>query len=270
MNNKINMNKQKRKLNIFQITFCGIRTTILRLCLFIASLIWLPIGIISFPVSWKIRIYTYRYWGMLALYLARIICGIRYEIKGKENLKGLSLKNKKAVVFISNHQSAWETTTFMGILTPMVYVLKKNLFLIPFFGLALILTKQIGINRSQKIESFKKVIKAGKDRLSKGISVLIFPEGTRIQPFTRVPFHKSAANLAKSAKVPIIPIAINSGFCWPGKKFIAYPGKVTVIIGQKIETDNITSKQAHEKATKWILEHMEQFEKGYINQIKNI
>jgi 1-acyl-sn-glycerol-3-phosphate acyltransferase len=264
-NKNINMNEKKTKFNIFQISFYAVRTATLKILLLIASIIWLPIGIIFTPISWKVIIYTYRYWGMLALFLAKVICGIRYEIKGKENLKGLSLKNKKAVVFISNHQSAWETTTFMGILTPMVYVLKKNLFLIPFFGLALMLTKQIGINRTQKIESFKKVIKAGKDRISKGISVLIFPEGTRIKPFTRVPFHKSAANLAKSAKVPIIPIAINSGFCWPGKKFIAYPGKVTVIIGPKIETDNITSKQAHEKATNWILEHMEKLEKEHIN-----
>ena len=140
----------------------------LRLLLFIASVAWLPIGIIFCPISWKVRIYTYRYWGTLALYMAKIICGIKFEIQGKENLKDLSLKNKKAVVFVSNHQSAWETTTLMGILTPMVYVLKRELFYIPFFGLALILTKQIGINRSKKIKSFKKVIQAGKDRLSKG------------------------------------------------------------------------------------------------------
>lgn len=263
--NKNQNQNQTRKINFIQKGICLIRTVVLRIVLYLLSVIWfLPLVFLRLFFPWRYSVIFYCFWCFLSRSLCKYICGIKYEVFGLENLQGISVKDRKAVVFVSNHQSAWETIALPGLLTTMIYVLKKSLFFIPFLGWDLVLIKHIGINRSQKIESFKKVMKSGKTSLLKGVSVLIFPEGTRAAPFERLPFHKSAANLAKAAKVPIIPIVTDSGFCWPGKKFIACPGKVTVIIGPKIDTTNLTSTQAHEKSVNWILDNMKKLESKHI------
>ena len=243
--------------------FCAIRTTLLRLSLYALSIIWLPIIITMLPFPWRIRIILYKSWCYLSRFLAKYICGIKYNIIGLENIQDLNIKDKKAVVYICNHQSAWETVTLPGILTPLCYVLKKELFYIPFFGWSLKLTQHIGIDRHQKLDAVKKVLKEGTKRISQGLSILIFPEGTRTPPFQRNPFNKGGAQLAKRAEVPIIPIAIDSGFCWPAKKFIAYPGTINIIIGEKISTKEKSVNEIHEVTTKWILNKLSMLEKKY-------
>ena len=157
-----------------------------------------------------------------------------------------------------------ETVTLPGILSPLCYVLKKELFYIPFFGWSLKLTQHIGIDRSQKLKSMKQVLKDGKKRIKQGLSILIFPEGTRTPPFERSTFKKGGAQLAKSCQIPIIPIATDSGFCWPAKKHVAYPGTITITIGPKIQTKDKSVNEVHEQATKWILDNLEKLESKYL------
>ena len=180
----------------------------------------------------------------------RVTCGVKHEIIGRENLPA------EACVVASNHQSAWETYALQTLFAPVCTVLKRELLWIPFFGWSLALTRPIAINRSQKIGASKKVIKTGILRLHSRISVLIFPEGTRVKAGANAPFKKSAALLAHSAGASVLPIAHNAGLCWAAHEFLKRRGTITLKIGKPISVVGKTVDQVHEELEKWVSAEM--------------
>ena len=135
--------------------------------------------------------------------------------------------------------------------------MKKEILLIPFFGWAISRLKPISINRKLKVESLKKVVEIGGERIREGYAVLVFPEGTRKKPEKGIgKFGNSCGLLASNEAVPIIPICHNSGKYWINKSFRKKSGKITVVIGKPIcGTD---PKKLTEEAHSWI-------EKTYFN-----
>jgi 1-acyl-sn-glycerol-3-phosphate acyltransferase len=114
-------------------------------------------------------------WNVFMIWCLKVICGIRYEIKGYENLP-----DAPAVV-LSKHQSAWETIFLLpNMPRPLVFVFKKEILYIPFFGWAMALLRMIPIDRKQGKHAFKHVVRHGKRRLADGQWIIMFPEGTRI------------------------------------------------------------------------------------------
>ena len=166
------------------------------------------------------------------LKVLRKICGIDWRVKGK-------ITNKKPFVVASNHQGLWESFYLQTIANPLTTIVKSELVFVPFFGWALSLLSPIKINRSKKIQSAKRVIKKGSEKLHNGFSILVFPEGTRKSPGVCVgKFARSAADLAIKNDVDLIPIYHNSGLYWKNKSFIKKSGIVNVIIGEPIKGDN--------------------------------
>ena len=163
------------------------------------------------------------------LIVLKFLCRIDWEVRG-------DILAKKPVVIASNHQGLWESFYLQTIANPLTTIIKKELLYVPFFGWALNLLNPIKIDRSKKIQSAKKVIVRGTQKLRKGFSILIFPEGTRKNPGKEVgKFARSAADLAIKNNVDLIPIYHNSGLYWKNKKFIKFPGTVKVIIGEPIQ-----------------------------------
>ena len=163
------------------------------------------------------------------LIVLKFLCRIDWEVRG-------DILAKKPVVIASNHQGLWESFYLQTIANPLTTIIKKELLYVPFFGWALNLLNPIKIDRSKKIQSAKKVIVRGTQKLRKGFSILIFPEGTRKNPGKEVgKFARSAADLAIKNNVDLIPIYHNSGLYWKNKKFIKFPGTVKVIIGDPIQ-----------------------------------
>ncbi|WP_306460383.1 lysophospholipid acyltransferase family protein, partial [Nitrosococcus oceani] len=97
---------------------------------------------------------------------------------------------------LSKHQSAWETLAFQKIFPPQVWVLKKELLRIPFFGWGLAMTSPIAIDRSAKKKALEQIVEQGKDRLKQGFWIVVFPEGTRIPPGQRGKYRIGGAWLA--------------------------------------------------------------------------
>jgi len=125
---------------------------------------------------------------------------------------------------------------------------------LPIFGWSLALLKPKIIDRGDKFQSIKKVIKQGKDRLNNCIFVVIFPEGTR-QPWERLgDYQNGAAAISKSSGHKILPVYHNAGKLWPKGSFIKKPGVVTVIIGDPISTSNGYAADITEKIRNWTLE----------------
>ena len=163
------------------------------------------------------------------LIILKLICQIDWEVKGK-------ILGKKPIVIASNHQGLWESFYLQTLVSPLTTVIKKELVYIPFFGWALNLLDPIKIDRSKKIQSARKVVLTGNEKLRDGFSILLFPEGTRKTPGKKVgKFARSAADLAIKNNVDLIPIYHNSGLYWKNKKLIKFPGTIKVIIGAPIQ-----------------------------------
>lgn len=193
-------------------------------------------------------------WSRTMTWLTKIMYGIEYKIEGEEHLKA------GPAIFISKHQSAWETIAFLGILPRTCAILKKSLMYLPFFGWSLWLTHQIPIDRSQGIRSLKFIIREGQVRLKSGVSILVFPEGTRVAPYTHPHFQKSALALAKTSHFPIIPIAHNAGSVWPRNAFFKKPGLVTIVIGEPYYPADKSLSEIEQDLYTWMKTTMERIE----------
>ncbi len=188
------------------------------------------IGLIFFFLPFSYRYNIISMWAKSSIYLLDIICNLKIKVIGKENIP------TKACVVVVNHQSTWETLALQTILPNQTWVLKKELLFIPFFGWGLALLEPIIINRGNKIQAIKKVIKQGVLRLKNNIFVIIFPEGTR-QPYNKLGIYQSGGFvMAKKANKDILPICHNAGKYWAKGKFIKKPGVITVIINKPIST----------------------------------
>lgn len=203
---------------------------------------WLP-----FDLRFKIVTSANR----LFLAWLRLICGVRYQVEGVEHLP-----KDRPFVLIANHQSEWETIYLQLLIQPICTVLKKELLRIPFFGWALGLLRPIAIDRSQRAGAMKQVLKQGKDRLGRGMPVLIFPQGTRVAAGQAGKFNKGGAMLACSAKVPVVPLCHNAGEHWPSGKFAKKAGLVRVQIGEPIETEGASVDEVFQQSTDWIKARM--------------
>lgn len=182
----------------------------------------------------------------LSTWWARVTCGIRYEVIGREHIPATPC------VVLAKHQSAWETLFLQTLFAPTASVVKRELLRIPLFGWGLAMTQPIAINRSQRSQALKEVIRQGADRLSRGRHVLIFPEGTRTLPGEQREYSAGGAMLAVKAGVPVLPVALNAGLYWPRGTLIKRPGVIRVVIGPPISTAQQSAKTVNALARDWI------------------
>lgn len=187
--------------------------------------------------------------GFLTKYIAPWVLGINYQIIGEKYLI------QKPVIFMMRHESAWETIASIGLLPLHTWVLKRELLWIPLFGWALNLSSPIAINRSDKIKALKEVVGKGRARIGEGISLLIFPEGTRMPPRQIGEFKAGGSFLAKQLNLPIIPIAHNAGLYWAKNSFVKKSGKILLIIGKPINLNGenkLSVSDINKRIEKWM------------------
>jgi 1-acyl-sn-glycerol-3-phosphate acyltransferase len=209
--------------------------------LFLLSLFWL------IPLNKRFGIYAL--WCRFVLFWLSLTCGIRYDIKGLENIP------TGPVVVLSNHQSAWETIFLYKTFCPVSPILKKELLRIPFWGWAMALQKPIAIDRSKPREAGKYLLTQGRSRLREGLSVVIFPEGTRTNAGELKKYSRGGAQLAVSSNVPVVPIVHNAGLSWPPGTLLKFPGTITVLIGKPIQVEGRTSSEVTQEFETWVRSH---------------
>lgn len=172
-------------------------------------------------------------WAQYNRHILAATCKLREHVIGMERLP------PPPFVILCKHQSAWETVTLHALFPVFVLVLKKSLLFIPFFGWALKATGQIAINRNREIEALRTLQKEGTQQFSQGISIMVFPEGTRTPPGKIGRYNAGGIILAMAAGVPIVPVAHNAGEFWGRRAFLKKPGEIQMRIGQPIETQGI-------------------------------
>ncbi len=156
-------------------------------------------------------------------WLAARVAGVRVRVEGMDTLPA------GPVIIAAKHQSALDTFVFHGLLSDPVYVLKRELFRIPLVGWYMKASGMIGIDRSAGASALRTMLEACGEALAEGRQIIVFPEGTRVAPGQRRPYHPGVAALyARFPDVPVIPVALNTGLLWRRKALIKIPGTVTV------------------------------------------
>lgn len=163
-----------------------------------------------------------RTWTRGIVFLARWVAGIRYQVRGLENLP------KGPVILAVKHQSAWDTFFFDSVLADAVYVLKKELLSIPFVGWHMRKTEMIAVDRSAGIKAMHYMLEKARATIAAGRQIVIFPEGTRTKPGTSGHYMPGLAMLAASVDATVVPVALNSGLFWARNAFFKRPGTITV------------------------------------------
>lgn len=202
--------------------------------------------ILMFPLNNITRSRAGSYWAHCSLFWLKLTCNLGFEVRGRENIP-----NHPSVI-LCKHQSAWETIALQVIFPPQIWVMKRELLYIPLLGWAWMALSAIPIDRSAGREALKKLVTNGKDRLAKGLWVVIFPEGTRIAPGERGKYHIGGAWLATHTQTTVVPVAHNAGLFWRKNAFIKQPGTITVSIGKPIETAGLKTDVLNQQVEDWI------------------
>ena len=234
----------------------ALRSTLFATFLLLITPFFAILALLTFPLPPLMRYRIITVWTRCIMAAARITCGIRYRVIGAEHIP------REPCIILAKHQSAWETMAFQLIFPPQVWVLKKELLRVPFFGWGLAMLSPIAIDRSLRRQALQQLVDQGKERLAAGFCIVIFPEGTRIPPGQRGNYRPGGARLAVQTGTTILPVAHNAGKCWPRNAFLKRPGEITVSIGAPIDPQ-ATGGDADTLARRvedWIETEMQQLE----------
>ena len=222
--------------------------------LFLDSLVF---GFVIVLLGWlpfRLRYELARAWARTNIELARLLCGLDWTVEGREHIP-----REGAHVTMWKHTSTWETMAQMIVFPPQAWVLKREILWIPLVGWATWLMKCIAIDRGSGHRAVNQVLDQGRDRLSAGIWVLIFPEGTRMAPGETRKYGMSGALLASQAGVKLVPVAHNAGDYWPRRGLVKKPGLIRVVIGPPVEAAGRDPRELNDEVQSWIEGRMREF-----------
>lgn len=164
-------------------------------------------------------------WARLVLAGAERICAIRLVLTGREHLP-----TSGPALIASLHQSAYDTMVWLTLVPRPAYVLKRELRRIPLFGPLLEPSGMIAIDRLGRADALRALLHATERAVADSRQVVIFPEGTRVDPGQRRPLQPGIAALAARTRLPVIPVRTDSGLRWGRRAFRKSPGAIHMTI----------------------------------------
>jgi 1-acyl-sn-glycerol-3-phosphate acyltransferase len=190
--------------------------------------------------------HTQRFNRWMTSYISPWVLGLNYRIRGAHRLENTP------AVYMMKHQSAWETIASAAFLPLHTWVLKRELLWLPLMGWGLRLVDPVAIIRADPKSAMKALATEGKERLAAGISLVIFPEGTRMPPTKMGEFKAGGAYLAKQCGVRVVPVAHNAGHFWRKNSFIKNPGTITVVIGKSFAVEGKSANEINARVSRWM------------------
>lgn len=206
-----------------------LRSLIFNIAFYLNLAFWLLVTIPTYvlPPAWMVGVA--RLWGHTSMWLMRVICGTRVEIRGLENIP------PGGIIFAGKHQSAWETFALLTIIRRPVFILKRELTWLPFFGWSLIKTRMIPVDRGSRTKVLHRAAERARIEVCEhGRQLIIFPEGTRRPPGAEPAYKFGVAYMYGELGVPCVPMALNAGLFWPRRQFIRRPGTIRMDILEPI------------------------------------
>jgi len=226
--------------------FLYLRATLFWLGFAPSTIFFSLIGPLLRPLSWHGRFRFMSQWTRFNIWWLELTCGLKYEVHGREHLSG------DAAILLCKHQSTWETLALQRFIPPQVWVLKRELMRIPFFGWGLWVMEPIAIDRGAGRRALEQLVEQGTDRLERGLWVVMFPEGTRVAPGKKGRYKQGGAVLAARTGHPVVPVAHNAGIYWPRHSYVKYPGTIRVEIGPPIQSQGREPEAILKEAEAWI------------------
>ncbi|MYF71736.1 MAG: 1-acyl-sn-glycerol-3-phosphate acyltransferase [Proteobacteria bacterium] len=206
--------------------------------------------------AWRVA----RSWAGTVIALLRILCGLKHHVEGTEHLP------QQPAVVLMKHSSAWETIAQLILFPKQVWVMKRQLLWVPFFGWALAVFSPIAIDRRGGRQAVEQVLRQGQQRLDENRWVIIFPEGTRVAPGERRRYGLSGALLAALTELPVIPVTHNAGDFWPRRGLIKRPGTIRMVIGPPIEAAGRSPRDVNRDVESWIETTLEEIRRQDANE----
>ena len=242
-----------RSATFYFITYCRnfLFVCYLFLISFFFSLFITLLGFFKLPLI--LRIFVVKIWSNLSCYGIRYILNLHLVVHNKSHIY------KEPYIYLCKHHSFWESIVLYSVLPNICFVLKQELLNVPILGGGLKSVQSIGIDRKNKLASLKRFLHEGKERLSKKLSLVVFPEGTRVSVNTYPMFYNTAILLAKRTSTKIIFVAHNSGLFWSNQLSCIKPGCIRLELSHPISPTeyniNVLNKYSH----KWINDCVKKF-----------
>ena len=227
-----------------------LRSLLFNLVLFSTVTVYAILAVLTFPFAPLKRYRIISQWARFHIWLLKVLCHLDYRVEGAERLP------QQTAIILSKHQSTWETLAFQQIFPPQVWVLKRELLWLPFFGWGLAMTQPIAIDRNAGRKAIDQIVDQGRDRLATGRWVVVFPEGTRMAVGQTKRHGIGGAVLAARTGHPVVPVAHNAGSYWPRRGFIKHPGTIRIVIGPVIDSHGKTPEEIRQLAETWIANTM--------------
>jgi len=203
------------------------------------------------PAPLHVRYRFTMQWPRAVLWAARVLCGIRWQVEGREHLPD------GPAILLSKHQSTWETFYYPSNLPrELCFVFKRELLFLPFFGWGIALLEMIHIDRRRGRDAFESIVAQGTRKLAEGRWIVMFPEGTRTPVGSQGRYKSGGSRLAVRTGAPVVPIAVNAGECWPKGRFVKTPGLVTVSFGPPIASTGRDPEELNQEVERWIESEM--------------
>ncbi len=192
----------------------------------------LGMGLLGVPVRWFARrhaLWVAQSWAGLVLDGAAALCGIRVVVLGREHLP-----TQGAALIAAQHQSAFDTLIWLRLVPRVAYVFKAELARIPLFGSLLVPAGQIPVDRGASFSAVRSLLRGADRAKADGRQIVIFPEGTRVEPGVEAELRPGIAALAARTGLPVIPVATDSGLLWGRRAFRKRPGVIHIVVGPPI------------------------------------
>jgi 1-acyl-sn-glycerol-3-phosphate acyltransferase len=199
-----------------------LRSLLFNLLFYPNFVLWAIIALPTLVMPRRALLRVANWWAQSNILLMRVVCNIKVEYRGVEKIP------KGPLIVAAKHQSMWETISLLHFFDAPFFVLKRELRRIPLFGLFLIKTDMVAIDRSSGRQALMKIAKRASEEVRRGRQFVIFPEGTRRPPGAPPDYKAGVGLIYVDCGVPCLPVALNSGLFWPRRTFLRYPGTLVV------------------------------------------
>ena len=159
-------------------------------------------------------------WSRGTVWLLRILCAARTEFRGLENLP------KGPVLIAGKHQCMFDTIGPFSIIPKASFVMKRELLKIPFYGWYSLKAGMISVDREAHSAALRSMMAQARLRASEGRQLVIFPQGSRLAPGEKGDYKPGVAALYRDLGLFCVPMATNSGVCWPAHGLLRRPGVI--------------------------------------------
>jgi len=199
-----------------------LRSIAFNIAFYLVLLVYFVAAIPTFAMPRRGILAMAKAWARTNLWLLRVICDLRVELRGAENIP------PGAVIVAAKHQSAWETFALLPLFSDPAFILKRELLWLPVFGWYAARAGMIPVDRSGRPGVMEALAARVRRALGEDRQILIFPEGTRRPAGAPPRYRFGVAQLYRQTGAACLPVALNSGLFWPRRSVVRLPGTIVV------------------------------------------